>query len=242
MFYVYALVDPITSGPFYIGKGHGKRCQQHLKESYDRSDNKRKWHRIDLIRSQGSEPLIEILMQTESEHEALAREKALIAHWGRIGFEEGGILTNLTKGGDGVSGYKHTEDTKQLASRPKGKPSEETKQKISASTKGRTFNANSRRKMSESAKNAWKNGREVSPNSIAAIVGRKKTEEEKAKIRSKLKGRVVPDDERQRMLANKPEMTAEIRSKISATKKGKPWSEARRRAQEEKKNGSTPRR
>lgn len=239
-FYVYALIDPRTDRPFYVGKGKDERAYHHLRETYARSDNKRKWHRIRKIREDGLEPYVEFLATDIDERTAFCIEKDVISTHGRVGFDENGILLNLSLGGDGPSGYRHTAETRALLSekskqRVRGPLSEETKAKISASSKGRknTFTSERNAKISATVRSPeW---REKYKDKIAAntakITGRKKSEAEIEKIRAKLIGRQIPDEERARMLANKPEMTDEVREKISASKKGKPWSEARRAAQ-----------
>ena len=64
-----------------------------------------------------------------------------------------GIGYNLTEGGDGIIGYKHSEETKNKMSiahkgRKGGKRSNETKSKISNSSKGRFFSTETRHKLS----------------------------------------------------------------------------------------------
>jgi hypothetical protein len=81
-----------------------------------------------------------------------------------------GILRNMTNGGDGISGYTHTEETKKLLSeKNSGKNNawygknhtEETKSKMKESNKSRKRTPHSeetKRKIRESAKKYWKNG------------------------------------------------------------------------------------
>lgn len=75
MYYVYALIDPITNSPFYIGKGKSKRMYVHLKEKYNGS---RKYRRISIIRELGFEPYPEIIYETEDEKDAYDTEYLFI--------------------------------------------------------------------------------------------------------------------------------------------------------------------
>ena len=65
---------------------------------------------------------------------------------------------NFTEGGDGSSGFKHSEETKQKISKNnarywKGKKrSEEARQKMSETQKGKTFSEETRKKISKSLK------------------------------------------------------------------------------------------
>ena len=61
---------------------------------------------------------------------------------------------NITKGGEGTNGYKHTEETrKNIGKIHKGKTlSEETRKKLSEAMKGKTLSEETRKKLSESHK------------------------------------------------------------------------------------------
>lgn len=98
MYYVYQLVDPRTNQPFYIGKGSGNRAQTHLKE-IPNTRNVYKENKIANIRSQGLEPRIEYIAENIID-ESLAYdiEEQTIIHYGRKGYEENGILTNICLG------------------------------------------------------------------------------------------------------------------------------------------------
>lgn len=103
-FYTYLyLRDDGT--PYYVGKGRGNRVRQ--------KDNRH----VPVPTKQ-----FVIIQDFESETEALCAEKFLISFYGRKDLRTG-CLRNLTDGGDGVSGYKH---------------SGETRQRISASRQGKT--------------------------------------------------------------------------------------------------------
>src|SRR5215469_11123053 len=79
-FYVYALCDPLTEKPFYIGKGQGSRAYHHVKDvRRGRVSNEAKTARIQSLLDRGQEPLVRILEWFADERKALAREAALIA-------------------------------------------------------------------------------------------------------------------------------------------------------------------
>jgi hypothetical protein len=74
-YYVYLYVNPIDNQIFYVGKGKGNRVLAHLS---DESET-RKTEIIKLIRSQGKEPHIEILIHgLDSSEDALKMESAAI--------------------------------------------------------------------------------------------------------------------------------------------------------------------
>ena len=112
-FYVYQLRLENCDQPFYIGKGTGSRASSHLSES----SMKGRSHKNNVIRkavASGVNVLVEILHDGLTDEEALEKEVELIAFYGRR--VNGGCLTNATDGGDGASGYRHTEDAKKRIS------------------------------------------------------------------------------------------------------------------------------
>jgi hypothetical protein len=142
--YVYALLDSRKPGywcyqienheiefeyePFYIGKGCGSRLTTHLKETINNPELKtRKHQKIRSILKTGTIIPKKIVLNLNSK-EALELEIYFIESIGRI--ENNGPLVNLTSGGDGLIN-----------------PSQETREKIGQSSKGRIISESTRKKL-----------------------------------------------------------------------------------------------
>jgi len=103
-YYVYALIDPTTNVPFYVGKGKGQRKYEHTRPAYLKHHN-RKSAKIKSLLSQGLRPRIETWHEMLTEEEAFIHEINYIACYGRL--DKGtGVLCNHTDGGEGGSGSK----------------------------------------------------------------------------------------------------------------------------------------
>ena len=92
--YVYTLVDPRTSVPFYIGKGKGRRAWQHEAAIRNgRPDgNLAKSNRISEIIEAGLSVQVEIVSHFADEHAAIAAERDLIASTeGIVNIQSGGV-------------------------------------------------------------------------------------------------------------------------------------------------------
>lgn len=170
-FYVYAYLDPrkpqaidkhgLKFEPIYIGKGTGKRLDYHLAELRwyieakptlavlrDKRSNLLKLNKLRKMAEEGVSPIICKIRDKLIIDEAFKLEIELISFYGRS--IDGGILTNLTPGGDGrrdvlnagpfnpFYGKTHSDAFKQKMSKlHKGKTlSEEQKKAISLTSKG----------------------------------------------------------------------------------------------------------
>ncbi|HYC33126.1 MAG TPA: GIY-YIG nuclease family protein [Gemmatimonadales bacterium] len=108
-FYVYALVDPRSDQPFYIGKGKGRRCLAHEREARGTGDSM-KLRRIRAIWSAGHQVVIRMLATALSEAEALDLERRTIA-------ARRPELTNISPGGGPLSVLPECQETVELRSR-----------------------------------------------------------------------------------------------------------------------------
>lgn len=134
---------------FYIGIGKTK------KRAYSKCGRNRHWHNT--VNKYGYE--VQILKEGLSWEEACELECILIDYYGRrdLGL---GPLVNMTDGGDGMLGLKHSEEAKQkISSAMKGNTyrkgiimSEEQKLKLSEALKGKKHSEETKDKISEAMK------------------------------------------------------------------------------------------
>lgn len=192
--YVYTLTDPRNGMPFYVGKGHGKRCEFHIDEAkYYTKRKSLKLNKIRKLLSLGMKPVITKVEQNVSDAQALDFECLLIEEMRSVGIP----LTNMTDGGDGAKGYKHTQEHLEYVSKLfKGRiVSEETKQKMRKpkSEEGRKNMALARQttlyRPSEETKRKTSEALLGRP---SPMKGRKQSEEAKAKMSAHRKGLSKP--------------------------------------------------
>jgi hypothetical protein len=130
MFYTYLWLRE-DGTPYYVGKGSGRRAYS------------KRGHRC------SPPPKGRIIFYiAKDEADALETEIALIWYYGRKNLGTG-CLRNFTDGGEGVSGYKHTEEAKRNMGHGF---SEETLHKMSEAKKGKPLTDKHKQNLREAQK------------------------------------------------------------------------------------------
>lgn len=151
-----------------------------------------------------TDPANVITQEWDTEEEALSAEVFLIAYYGRKD-SGNGILTNLTDGGDGFTGARHSESTRLgMRRRMLG----------NRFALGNVLSADVRRRMGDSRRGK-KRPPEVTEKTRLANLGSKRSDETRRRISEAGRGRKVTDA---------------TRAKMSAVRKGRPLSEAHKAA------------
>jgi len=229
-YYTYAYLREDRT-PYYIGKGKGYRAFKKDKNEVMPPKDKSR---------------IIFLKQNLTEEDAFKHEIYMISIFGRKDLGTG-ILRNLTAGGEGSSGFTHSEKTKRkMSQKQKGENnpsygkigensplygklhSEETKRKLSEAHKGKILSEETKRKISDAKKG--KNN---------YFYGKSHSEETKRKIGDAQKGNKnhnygkSPSEETRRKQSeaskgeNNPNYgkshSEETKRKISEARKGKKW-------------------
>jgi hypothetical protein len=131
-FYVYEHWRPDKGVCFYVGKGSGTRAyNMSSREPHHKAIRKK-------LMAMGLSVEIRIFASNLTEVEAFEVERERIAHFR----SKGSCLSNITDGGGGTSGHRHTDETKEKMRISQGKRgpraalSQEAKDKISKSNRG----------------------------------------------------------------------------------------------------------
>ena len=100
-YYIYFHINPLKNEVFYVGKGKDKRAWKKISRST---------HWKNIVKKYGY--IIDIIEQNLTEEEAFEREIFYIKKIGRKDLGSGSLI-NMTDGGEGSSGLKHTEEAKK---------------------------------------------------------------------------------------------------------------------------------
>lgn len=191
MYLVYELWNPIDRTCFYVGKSSGKRSRfsDHLRQARNLREGKRlgdhnpiKAGTICKIQDAGLVPEYRVVFESNIEQEALNMEVKLIAKYGRRNTGTG-ILANMTDGGEGIRGWKLSEEARanRVSSMKGRKLSEETKAKMRLAALGRKHSEETRQKISEVQKGRIQTLESVEKRRLA-MTGKTMSEEAKQKI------------------------------------------------------------
>jgi hypothetical protein len=170
-YYVYMYLRE-DGTPYYFGKGKDDRAY---------SDRGRRFKMPPKDR-------IVLVLQNLTEEQAFFNEREFIAWYGRKD-NNTGILRNLTDGGDGMSGYKHTEESKKI---------------IKEKRKHQVFTEKTRKKLSESIKKGYEDGSRPK-----YMLGKHHTEEHKEYMRKLYTGRPISEEQKIKLSAAKKGKTLE---------------------------------
>lgn len=184
VFYVYQHIKADTGEIFYVGKGMGRRA-------YDKYHRSKYWKHIEAKHG----VTIEFIKEDITEPESLELEIATIEKYRQQGLR----LINMTDGGDGTTGYAHTDEHKKMMSaalsgennhrfgkigtRKGAVVTPETLEKQRLSHLGKALPEEQKKKIRESTKKARQGIKTL------GMTGRVHSEETKAKMRAKAMGR-----------------------------------------------------
>jgi hypothetical protein len=184
MAYVYRHIRLDKNEPFYIGIGTDSKYQR----AYSKQSRNIFWNRV----VSKTDYEVEILLDNLTKDEAKIKEIEFIALYGKK-IDKTGILTNISDGGDGNSGGKHTEEAKlKIGLSNKFKDyskfdrsymqTKEYKDKVSKINKGRKMPDSMREKTSERMKNRIVSAKEKD-RLRTLMLGKKMSDETKEKMK-----------------------------------------------------------
>jgi hypothetical protein len=190
--YTYMHCRPGQSAPFYIGKGVGRRA-------WHKGGRNKHWHNV--VAKNGFD--VHILARWPSEREAIDHEVFLIDTFRSAGIE----LCNVTSGGEGASGMRHTDEAKaKVSAANKGRSqSTEWREALANRMRGRIVTESERDK-----KRARMTGIEKTPELIESYLPALRAAMAKPEVRAKIAA-----------AARKRTHSAETRAKMAASARGR---------------------
>ena len=108
-YFIYRHLRPDKMEPFYIGIGTKKTKWKYSRAKTTEFRNNLWWK---IVNKNNGDFIVEILGESDNYEYIKQKEKWFIQLYGKI-IDKTGILANFTDGGDGVVGFKHSEETKE---------------------------------------------------------------------------------------------------------------------------------
>lgn len=177
MFYTYIHKRATDESVFYVGKGTGRRAWSlHNRNKY--------WKNTQLKHGL----IVQIVASWATEKEAFDHEKFLIKYYSDLKCN----LVNMTKGGEGISGYSHSEQTIKKIKITLSKP--EVKRKRSISQTGKQKTEEHKRKLSESLL-----GKPKTQSAIESVSKAMLKAEVKAKVSAAIKAAMAKPEVKKRI-------------------------------------------
>lgn len=203
-FYVYYLrrsdkedlFEPGKKCPFYVGKGCNGRLGEHRKEAigllHKPGRKSYKIHVIHKLWKLGLDFEEEVIIDNLTEQDAFDLEIGAIEMYGRYD-NNTGILSNLTDGGEGNSGWiPHKETRNKIGNIHRGKPlSEEHKKKLRQALVGKSHSEERKEKNRQGHLGKPKS-EETKEKLRQAHLGKRHSEETKEKLRKAKSGKNHP--------------------------------------------------
>jgi len=213
---VYGLVDPRTDEIRYVGKSCSglSRVKRHIRP-YDLANDKTwKGRWLKRLLESGLSPKAVILEEFVSDQFLSDAERYWIAQGRGLAWP----LTNLTEGGEGLSGYRVSEDTRQKMSERARTRSAQTREKLRQAAKERWAVPEFRARAIAAMKDKW-----ADPQFRDSLPKREVSFEARKKISLANAGRIRTPETRQRMSVAQTGRvhTEESRRKRSVATKGK---------------------
>lgn len=248
IFYIYRHIRHDKDEVFYVGKGTFTRRRQY-RQAFRLKTN-RFWKAI-IAKCGGYD--IEIMMEFDDEDAAFAKEREMIALYGRRDLGAG-TLVNMTDGGEGAIGHvQNDEHKKRISQALKGKSNhwkgktftDEHKHKIGVSGRGKIRSEETRRRMSNAQR-----GHVISIGTRQKLrianIGKRHTEEARQKISAAQRGplhhlygkrHTEESIEKMRQAHTGKKASDETRHKMSVAHRGKTFSAEHRRKLSERQRG-----
>ena len=214
-FYVYEHIRRDTGAVFYVGKGRGNRhCSNRNRNQY--------WHNV-VNKAGGFD--FRVVIEDQSEELILLAEIEKISQLRMLGV----TLVNLTDGGEGITGLKHSEESKlAMSQKLKGKSHKHTPEsieKIRQANTGVVFSDERKKKLRQKAL-----GRKMLPHVREALNERmksfKQSEETKEHLRQVNIGRKHTPEALAKMSAwqvDRPKLTCPHCNRASSAGNASRW-------------------